>query len=54
MQSKSTYKVPNGKLLKIFLDYNEKNNEIYNLRITGEILSSKKIILSLLVWMQRV
>jgi hypothetical protein len=36
MQSKSIYKVPNGKLLKIFLEYNEKNNLIKTLKITGD------------------
>ena len=39
MQSKSVYKVPNGKLLKIFLDYNEKNSAIYNLKITGDFFA---------------
>jgi len=39
MQSKSIYKVPNGKLLKIFLDYNEKNSVIYTLKITGDFFA---------------
>ena len=39
MQSKSTYKVPNGKLLKIFLEYNEKNSVIYTLKITGDFFA---------------
>jgi small-conductance mechanosensitive channel len=39
MQSKSTYKVPNGKLLKIFLNYNEKNSVIYTLKITGDFFA---------------
>ena len=32
----SVYKIPNGKLLKIKLDYNEKNNSIINLNINGD------------------
>jgi len=39
MQSKSVYKVPNGKLLKIFLDYNEKNDSINTIRITGDFFA---------------
>ena len=39
MQSQSIYKVPNGKLLKIFLEYNEKNNLIENLKITGDFFA---------------
>ena len=39
MKSKSIYKVPNGKLLKIFLDYNKKNNVIYNIKITGDFFA---------------
>jgi lipoate-protein ligase A len=39
MQSKSVYKVPNGKLLKIFLDYNEKNNLINKISITGDFFA---------------
>jgi len=39
MQSKSIYKVPNGKLLKIFLKYNEKNNLIDDLKITGDFFA---------------
>ncbi|MDH7506704.1 MAG: lipoate protein ligase C-terminal domain-containing protein [Candidatus Thermoplasmatota archaeon] len=36
MQLKSIYKVPNGKLLKIFLDYNSESNVINNISITGD------------------
>ena len=36
MQSKSIYKVPNGKLLKISLDYDEKNNSINKINIMGD------------------
>lgn len=36
MKSKSVYKVPNGKLLKISLEYNENNNQILSLCITGD------------------
>ena len=39
MNSKSVYKVPNGKLLKIFLDFNEKNNSIENINITGDFFA---------------
>ena len=39
MQSKSVYKVPNGKLLKIFLEYNEINNYIKNIEITGDFFA---------------
>lgn len=39
MQSKSVYKVPKGKLLKIFLDYNEKNNSISSISITGDFFA---------------
>jgi lipoate-protein ligase A len=36
MISKSIYKVPDGKLLKINLNYNQKTNKINNVRITGD------------------
>ncbi|KYK23366.1 hypothetical protein AYK24_01095 [Thermoplasmatales archaeon SG8-52-4] len=36
MKSKSVYKIPNGKLLKINLDYNPDKNNINNVRITGD------------------
>jgi hypothetical protein len=39
MNSKSVYKIPNGKLLRIFLDYNDKNNKILDLRITGDFFA---------------
>ena len=39
MQSKSIYKVPNGKLLKISLDYDEKNNSISNINIMGDFFA---------------
>jgi len=39
MISKSIYKVPNGKLLKITLDYNENNNQINQIRITGDFFA---------------
>ncbi len=39
MKSKSVYKVPNGKLLKIFLDYNEKNNLINDISVTGDFFA---------------
>jgi hypothetical protein len=39
MKSKSIYKVPNGKLLKIFLDYNEKTKNINSINITGDFFA---------------
>ena len=39
MQSKSVYKVPDGKLLKIFLDYDEKYNSIIKIDITGDFFA---------------
>jgi hypothetical protein len=39
MQSKSVYKVPNGKLLKIFLEFDEKKNSIKNITITGDFFA---------------
>ena len=39
MNYKSVYKIPNGKLLRIFLDYNNKNNKILDLRITGDFFA---------------
>ena len=39
MQSRSIYKVPNGKLLKIFLEFNENSNTIENIKITGDFFA---------------
>ena len=39
MQSRSVYKVPNGKLLKIFLEFDEKKNHIKNITITGDFFA---------------
>ena len=39
MQSKSIYKVPNGKLLKICLDYDEKRNSINKINIMGDFFA---------------
>jgi len=39
MQSKSVYKIPNGKLLKIFLDYDNENKLINNISITGDFFA---------------
>ena len=39
MQSKSIYKVPNGKLLKISLDYDKKNNYINKINIMGDFFA---------------
>ena len=39
MQSHSVYKVPQGKLLKIFLQYDEKDNVITDIQITGDFFA---------------
>ena len=39
MNSKSVYKIPDGKLLKISLDYNDKNEKILGLLITGDFFA---------------
>jgi len=39
MISKSVYKVPNGKLLKIFLESDQKANSIININITGDFFA---------------
>lgn len=39
MKLNSIYKIPNGKLLKIKMDYNKKNNSINNLNITGDFFA---------------
>jgi hypothetical protein len=39
MNSKSVYKIPDGKLLKISLDYNDKNKKILDLLITGDFFA---------------
>ncbi len=39
MRSQSIYKVPKGKLLKISLEYNQDNNVIKNIRITGDFFA---------------
>ena len=39
MQSKSVYKVPNGKLLKVFLDYDENKDSINSVCITGDFFA---------------
>ena len=39
MNSKSVYKVPNGKLLKIKLEYDENTNNIENIKITGDFFA---------------
>ena len=39
MQGKSVYKIPNGKLLKIFIEYDEKDNSIKDINITGDFFA---------------
>jgi len=36
MRLKSVYKIPNGKLLKVFLDYDPEKNLIKKISITGD------------------
>ncbi|DAC73331.1 MAG TPA: hypothetical protein DSN98_00140 [Thermoplasmata archaeon] len=39
MQAHSVYKIPQGKLLKISLEYDEKNNVIMTIRIAGDFFA---------------
>jgi hypothetical protein len=39
MRSSSIYKVPQGKLLKISVEYDEKNNVIMDIRIMGDFFA---------------
>ena len=39
MRTKSVYKIPNGKLLKINLNYNEKSNRIIDIDIMGDFFA---------------
>ena len=39
MRSQSIYKVPQGKLLKISVEYDEKNNMLRDIRITGDFFA---------------
>ena len=39
MKKKSVYKIPNGKLLKISLNYDKKTNKIIDLNITGDFFA---------------
>jgi len=39
MNSKSIYKIPNGKLLKISLEYDENKNTVSNVKITGDFFA---------------
>ena len=39
MLSQSIYKVPQGKLLKISIEYDEKDNVIRDIRITGDFFA---------------
>jgi len=48
MKSKSVYKIPNGKLLKIFLDYDEKNNLINDISITGDFFAYPEEVIDLI------
>ena len=39
MKAKSVYKIPEGKLIKVDLDFDEKTNKINNLNITGDFFA---------------
>jgi hypothetical protein len=39
MKTKSVYKVPNGKLLKVFLDYDDEDKLIKSISITGDFFA---------------
>ena len=39
MQTKSVYKVPNGKLIKIFLEYNSEDQVIDSIQIFGDFFA---------------
>ena len=39
MRLKSVYKIPKGKLLKVFLDYDSKSNLIRDISITGDFFA---------------
>ena len=39
MRAQSVYKIPQGKLLKVILDYHKKNNIIKNIWITGDFFA---------------
>ena len=39
MNCKSVYKIPNGKLLKVNLDFNQNSNNINNVQITGDFFA---------------
>jgi len=48
MISRSIYKVPKGKLLKIRLNYNEKTNSIDEISITGDFFAYPEEIIDFL------
>ena len=39
MQSKSIYKIPEGKLLKIFIEFDEQNRLLKQIKITGDFFA---------------
>jgi hypothetical protein len=39
MKAKSLYKIPNGKLIKISLEYNSNTNKIIEINITGDFFA---------------
>lgn len=39
MKTKSVYKAPNGKLIKIFLEYNASSHAIESIQITGDFFA---------------
>jgi lipoate-protein ligase A len=48
MRSQSVYKVPQGKLLKISVEYNKKNNVIKNILITGDFFAYPEEVIELM------
>jgi len=48
MKSQAVYKVPQGKLLKISLEYDEEKNVITDIRITGDFFAYPEEALELL------
>jgi hypothetical protein len=39
MNSKSVYKIPEGKLLKVYLDYDKSSNKILKIEINGDFFA---------------
>ena len=48
MKAQSIYKVPNGKLLKIFVEFDDRNKTILWIRITGDFFAYPEEVIELL------